>query len=36
MKRRIEELEMALQNCDSRIEFIEASEECQNEMLHYF
>ncbi|MBA0635127.1 hypothetical protein Godav_024428 [Gossypium davidsonii] len=26
MKRRVEELEMALQNCEMRIEFLEASE----------
>ncbi|XP_040966397.1 tropomyosin-1, isoforms 9A/A/B-like, partial [Gossypium hirsutum] len=36
MKRRIEELEMTLQNCESRIEFLEVSEERQNEKLHYF
>ncbi|MBA0671901.1 hypothetical protein Goklo_023944 [Gossypium klotzschianum] len=28
MKRRVEELEVALQICEMRIEFLEASEEC--------
>ncbi|MBA0606951.1 hypothetical protein Godav_019332 [Gossypium davidsonii] len=33
MKRRVEELEMALQNCKMRIEFLEASEERQKEQI---
>ncbi|MFQ6634449.1 hypothetical protein Gotur_012347 [Gossypium turneri] len=36
MKERIEELEMALRNCDIRIEYLEANEDRQNEQLHYF
>ncbi|MBA0634687.1 hypothetical protein Godav_022136 [Gossypium davidsonii] len=31
MKRRVEELEVALQGCEMRIEFLEASEERQKE-----
>ncbi|MFQ6658220.1 hypothetical protein Gotur_027578 [Gossypium turneri] len=33
MKRRVEELEVALQSCEMRIEFFEASEEQQKEQL---
>ncbi|MBA0613652.1 hypothetical protein Godav_014041 [Gossypium davidsonii] len=33
MKRRVEELEMALQNCDMQIEFLEACEERQKEQI---
>ncbi|MFQ6670965.1 hypothetical protein Gotur_035656 [Gossypium turneri] len=33
MKRRVEELEVALQNCEMRIEFLEASEERKKEQL---
>ncbi|MBA0635418.1 hypothetical protein Godav_005191 [Gossypium davidsonii] len=33
MKRRVEELEMALQNCEMRIEFLEASEERKKEQI---
>ncbi|MFQ6660523.1 hypothetical protein Gotur_029009 [Gossypium turneri] len=33
MKRRLEELEMALQSCEMWIEFLEASEECKKEQL---
>ncbi|MBA0612794.1 hypothetical protein Godav_013354 [Gossypium davidsonii] len=36
MKRRVEELEAALQNCETRIELLEASEERQKEQLHFF
>ncbi|MBA0756394.1 hypothetical protein Gogos_022287 [Gossypium gossypioides] len=36
MKKRIEELEMALQNCEIRIEYLEANESRNNEQLHYF
>ncbi|MBA0754724.1 hypothetical protein Gogos_005541 [Gossypium gossypioides] len=36
MKQRIEELETILQNCEIRIEYLEANEDCQNEQLHYF
>ncbi|XP_012472474.1 uncharacterized protein LOC105789651 [Gossypium raimondii] len=36
MKERIEELEEALQNCEIRIEYLEANEDRQNEQLHYF
>ncbi|MFQ6631061.1 hypothetical protein Gotur_008955, partial [Gossypium turneri] len=36
MKRTLEELEMALQNCESKIEYLEANEDHQNEQLHYF
>ncbi|MBA0788421.1 hypothetical protein Gotri_027387 [Gossypium trilobum] len=36
MKERIEELETALQNCEIRIEYLEANEDRQNEQLHYF
>ncbi|MBA0645395.1 hypothetical protein Goklo_013506, partial [Gossypium klotzschianum] len=33
IKRRVKELEVALQNCEMRIEFLEASEERQKEQL---
>ncbi|MFQ6652092.1 hypothetical protein Gotur_024112, partial [Gossypium turneri] len=33
MKRRVEELEVALQSCEMRIEFLEASEERKKEQL---
>ncbi|MFQ6663469.1 hypothetical protein Gotur_030992 [Gossypium turneri] len=36
MKERIEELETALRNCEIRMEYLEANEDCQNEQLHYF
>ncbi|MFQ6643480.1 hypothetical protein Gotur_017563, partial [Gossypium turneri] len=36
MKRRVEELEAALQNCEIQIELLEASGECQKEKLHFF
>ncbi|MFQ6662515.1 hypothetical protein Gotur_030341, partial [Gossypium turneri] len=36
MKERIEELETTLRNCEIRIEYLEANEDCQNEQLHYF
>ncbi|MBA0671712.1 hypothetical protein Goklo_025195 [Gossypium klotzschianum] len=36
MKERIEELEAALQNCEIRIEYLEANEDRENEQLHYF
>ncbi|MFQ6670456.1 hypothetical protein Gotur_035370 [Gossypium turneri] len=36
MKKRIEELETALQNCEIRIECLEAIESRNNEQLHYF
>ncbi|MFQ6659773.1 hypothetical protein Gotur_028534 [Gossypium turneri] len=36
MKKRIEELEMALQNCEIRIKCLETNESCNNEQLHYF
>ncbi|MBA0755944.1 hypothetical protein Gogos_020083 [Gossypium gossypioides] len=35
MKRRIEELEVTLQSCEIRIEFLEANEERQKEQLHF-
>ncbi|XP_016694504.1 chromosome partition protein Smc-like [Gossypium hirsutum] len=35
MKRRVEELEMALQNCEMRIESLEASEERKKKQLRY-
>ncbi|MFQ6670597.1 hypothetical protein Gotur_035453 [Gossypium turneri] len=36
MKRRVEELEAALQNCETRIELLEASEKHRKEQLHFF
>ncbi|MFQ6669921.1 hypothetical protein Gotur_034987 [Gossypium turneri] len=36
MKEIIEELEVALQNCEIRIEYLEANEDRQNEQLYYF
>ncbi|MBA0755846.1 hypothetical protein Gogos_020576 [Gossypium gossypioides] len=36
MKEIIEELETALQNCEIRIEYLEANEDRQNEQFHYF
>ncbi|MBA0730983.1 hypothetical protein Golax_025918 [Gossypium laxum] len=36
MKKTVEELEMALQNCEAKIEYLEANEDHQNEQLHYF
>ncbi|TYH80582.1 hypothetical protein ES332_D03G142000v1 [Gossypium tomentosum] len=36
MKKRIEELEIALQNCEIRIKHLEANENRNNEQLHYF
>ena len=36
MKKRIEELETALQNCEIRIKHLEANENRNNEQLHYF
>ncbi|MBA0673035.1 hypothetical protein Goklo_024484 [Gossypium klotzschianum] len=36
MKERIEELEMALRNCEIQIEYLKANEDRQNERLHYF
>ncbi|MBA0574884.1 hypothetical protein Golob_024424 [Gossypium lobatum] len=36
IKRRVEELETALQNCEIQIEFFEAKEECQKEQLHFY
>ncbi|MBA0630914.1 hypothetical protein Godav_002963 [Gossypium davidsonii] len=36
MKNRIEELEIALRNCEVRIEYLEANKGRQNEQLHYF
>lgn len=36
MKKRIEELETALQNCEIRIKHLEANESRNNEHLHYF
>ncbi|MBA0638336.1 hypothetical protein Godav_029693 [Gossypium davidsonii] len=33
MKRKVEELEMTLQNCEMRIEFLEASEERKKEQI---
>ncbi|XP_016740229.2 tropomyosin-1-like [Gossypium hirsutum] len=35
MKRTVEGLEMALQNCEARIEHLKANEDHQNEQLHY-
>ncbi|MBA0710952.1 hypothetical protein Golax_010195 [Gossypium laxum] len=36
MKKRIKELEMTLQNCEIRIEYLEVNEDRHNEQLHYF
>ncbi|MFQ6654397.1 hypothetical protein Gotur_025404, partial [Gossypium turneri] len=36
MKKIIEELEVALQNCEARIEYLEANEDHQSEQLYYF
>ncbi|MFQ6668053.1 hypothetical protein Gotur_033855, partial [Gossypium turneri] len=36
MKERIEELELTLQNCEIRIEYLETNEDRQNEQLHHF
>ncbi|MBA0672971.1 hypothetical protein Goklo_029103 [Gossypium klotzschianum] len=36
MKKRIEELETALRNYETWIEYLEANEDRQNEQLHYF
>ncbi|MFQ6671339.1 hypothetical protein Gotur_035920 [Gossypium turneri] len=36
MKERIEELETALRNCEIRIKYLEANEDCQNKQLHCF
>ncbi|MBA0637638.1 hypothetical protein Godav_024646 [Gossypium davidsonii] len=36
IKRTVEELEMALQNCEAMIEYLEANKDHQNEQLHYF
>ncbi|MFQ6622221.1 hypothetical protein Gotur_002772 [Gossypium turneri] len=36
MKGRIEELELALRNCEIRIEYLEANEGTQNKKLHHF
>ncbi|MFQ6651886.1 hypothetical protein Gotur_024032 [Gossypium turneri] len=36
MKKRIEELETVLQNCEIRIKHLEAIESRNNEQLHYF
>ncbi|MBA0753918.1 hypothetical protein Gogos_019890 [Gossypium gossypioides] len=36
MKKRIKELETALQNCEIRIEYFEANKDRHNEQLHYF
>ena len=35
MKKTIEELEVALQNCEARIEYLEANKDHQSEQLHY-
>ncbi|MFQ6656669.1 hypothetical protein Gotur_026676 [Gossypium turneri] len=35
MKEKVEELEAALQNCEIRIEYLEANEDRQNEQLYY-
>ncbi|MBA0786391.1 hypothetical protein Gotri_027226, partial [Gossypium trilobum] len=35
MKERIEELETTLQNCEIRIEYLEANEDRQSEQLHH-
>ncbi|MFQ6665599.1 hypothetical protein Gotur_032286 [Gossypium turneri] len=36
MKKRIKELETTLQNCEIRIEYLEANEDRHNEQFHYF
>ncbi|MBA0609017.1 hypothetical protein Godav_021150, partial [Gossypium davidsonii] len=36
MKKRIEELEITLQNCEIRIEYLQANKDRHNEQLHYF
>ncbi|MFQ6661321.1 hypothetical protein Gotur_029523, partial [Gossypium turneri] len=36
MKRTVEGLERALQNCEARIEYLEGNEDHQSEQLHYF
>ncbi|MFQ6671521.1 hypothetical protein Gotur_036042 [Gossypium turneri] len=36
MRKRIEELEMTMQNCEIRIKYLEANESRNNEQLHYF
>ncbi|MFQ6659421.1 hypothetical protein Gotur_028325 [Gossypium turneri] len=36
MKKRIEELETTLQNCEIRIKYLEANEDRNKEQLHYF
>ncbi|MFQ6669460.1 hypothetical protein Gotur_034698 [Gossypium turneri] len=36
MKKRVEELKIALQNCEIWIEYLEANESRNNEELHYF
>ncbi|MBA0638482.1 hypothetical protein Godav_025646 [Gossypium davidsonii] len=36
LKKRIEELETALQNCEIQIKYLEANEDHNNEQLHYF
>ncbi|MBA0632280.1 hypothetical protein Godav_001052 [Gossypium davidsonii] len=36
VKKRIEELETALQICEIWIEYLEANEDCNNKQLHYF
>ncbi|MFQ6628880.1 hypothetical protein Gotur_006825, partial [Gossypium turneri] len=36
LKKRIEELETTLQNCEIWIEYLEANEDHNNEQLHYF
>ncbi|MFQ6653259.1 hypothetical protein Gotur_024747 [Gossypium turneri] len=36
MKKRIEELEMVLQNCEIQIKHLKANESRNNEQLHYF
>ncbi|MBA0876110.1 hypothetical protein Goshw_022791 [Gossypium schwendimanii] len=36
MKKTVEELKMALQNCEAKIEYLEANEDHQNKQLHYF
>ncbi|MFQ6661130.1 hypothetical protein Gotur_029389, partial [Gossypium turneri] len=36
MKKRIEELEMVLQNCEIQIKHLKANESHNNEQLHYF
>ncbi|MBA0609057.1 hypothetical protein Godav_021187 [Gossypium davidsonii] len=36
MKGRIEELKLTLQNCEIRIEYLEANKGHQNKQLHHF